>query len=147
MVLAMRRTDLLILVMAGCFALTVVGMCVWLLLLEHQRSMARAEAATRDFARIIEQYVSRILETSDLVARDVAHYTAEQGGVAALRDDETAHQYLVDLSRRTTGDYIMIVDSAGFPAVLTIQHPTPSIDLSDRAWFRAHAAGSDIHVG
>src|SRR5690242_6166857 len=101
-----RRADLLILLVAGFFTLTMVGMCVGFLRLEHGRSMARAKAATHDFARIIEQYIGRVLETSDLVAGDVAHYTKELGGVVALRGDEAVHRHLVDLSRHIIGDYI-----------------------------------------
>jgi PAS domain S-box-containing protein len=139
--------DVLILLMAASFAITVVGMRVTSLWVERDREIAQAQAATRDLARIIEEYVSRVFETSDLIASEAIRYIQEQGGTAKARKGIEPHRYLLNLSRQTTGDYILVVDQDGIPSVVTTQFPAPTTDLSDRDWFKAHLGGSDRHIG
>ena len=139
--------DVLILLMVVSFAVTVVGMRVSSLWEEHDRAIAQAQAASRDLARITEEYASRVFETSDMVASETIRHIRERGGTAKARDGADSHRYLLDLSRRTTGDHILVVDRAGIPAVVTTQFPPPAVDLSDRDWFKAHLGGADRHIG
>jgi PAS domain S-box-containing protein len=139
--------DVLILLMVASFAITVVGMRVASLWEEHDRAIAQAQAASRDLARIIEEYVSRVFETSDMIASETIRYIREQGGAAKARTGIDPHRYLLNLSRQTTGDNILVVDSSGVPSVVTTQFPAPVTDLSDREWFKAHLGGADRHIG
>src|SRR4051794_13178043 len=139
--------DVLILLMVVSFAVSVVGMRVSSLWGEHDRAIAQAQAASRDLARITEEYVSRVFETSDMIASEAIRHIRDRGGTAQAKDGIDSYRYLLDLSRRTTGDNILVVDSRGIPAVVTTQFPAPEVDLSDRDWFKAHLDGADRHVG
>jgi PAS domain-containing protein len=139
--------DVLILLMVVSFAVTVIGMRASSLWEEHDRAIVQAQAASRDLARITEEYASRVFETSDMVASETIRHIRERGGTARARDGADSHRYLLDLSRRTTGDHIVVVDRAGIPAVVTTQFSPPVVDLSDRDWFKAHVAGADRHIG
>ena len=118
-----RRMDVLILLMVVSFAATVVGMRVPLLWDEYDRAIAQAQAASRDLARITEEYAGRVFETSDMMASETIRHIRERGGTVQARDGADSYRYLLDLSRRTTGDHILVVDFAGIPAVVTTQFP------------------------
>jgi PAS domain S-box-containing protein len=124
-----------------------VGLRGGLLLDERAATVARAEAALRELARVVEEYVIRVFETSDLVAEGVATRVAELGGTGRLRGDVAAHHWLRDLSERVAGDYLLIVDATGRPVTVSSAHPPPEVDLSDRRWFQAHLAGEERHIG
>ncbi|QQP87320.1 response regulator [Skermanella sp. TT6] len=139
--------DLLILMMAAFFALSLVGMrAVWLWS-EYDRELARAESASRDLARMTEEYIDRVFEASDLIALEVVRYVRQKGGVEQIRHRLEPHRYLADLARRIIGLQIFVVDRNGVPALLTTQFPAPSGDFTDRAWLKDHLAGADRHIG
>jgi PAS domain S-box-containing protein len=125
----------------------VIALRATLLLDERAATIARAEAGLRDLARVAEQYVVRVFETSDLVTESVAARIAELGGAERLRGDVAVHHWLNDLSTRATGDYLLVVDASGRPVAVSSTHPAPRIDLSDRRWFQAHVNGAERHVG
>jgi hypothetical protein len=124
-----------------------VGLRGSLLLEERAATVARAEGGLRELARVAEEYVSRVFETSDLVAEGVASRIAELGGTDRLRGDVAVHHWLRDLSDRVAGDYLLIVDAAGRPVAVSSSHPVPAVDLSDRRWFQAHRDGEERHIG
>lgn len=139
--------ELLIVTMAAFCALSVVGMrAVWLWS-EYDRELARAESASRDLARMTEEYIDRIFETSDLIALEVVRYVRQKGGVEQISNRLEPHRYLGDLARRIAGSQIFVVDRKGAPALLTTQFPAPSGDFTDRAWLRDHLAGAESHIG
>jgi PAS domain S-box-containing protein len=143
-----RRMDILILLMVVSFAITVVSMQVSALWRQHDREIAQARAVSRDLVRISEEYMSRVLETSELIALEAIHHIRELGGVGIVGSDFEAHRYLRDLSQRTTNDSILLVDSRGRPIVATSQFPPRPLDFGEREWFKAHLArGVDRHVG
>lgn len=143
-----RDVQGLLFITAFLFAVTFVGVRAAALWLEHRSALQRAEATTRDMALILEEYAKRTFETSDLVLANIARYTREQGGAAALRGSEDAHRYLVQLSRESSsGDFFLVVDRDGVPSALTAQHPAPNVSLKDQRWFQAHLQGADRVVG
>ena len=143
-----RRMDILILLMVVSFAITVVSMQVSALWRQHDREIAQAQAVSRDLVRISEEYMARVLETSELIALEAIHHIRELGGVAKARNDIEAHRYLQDLSQRTTKDDILVVDPNGLPAVATSGFPPRPLDPREREYFKAYLAGSvDRHVG
>ncbi|MGG5811587.1 ATP-binding protein [Falsiroseomonas sp. CW058] len=141
------RIRLLILSAVLFVLAAMVGLRASFLMEERETVLLRAESALRDMARVTEEHVSRVFETSDLVADYIADRVAQAGGAARIHGDPAMHHWLRDLSQRMAGDYLMIVDAAGRPVSLTAQNPPPAVDLSDRRWFRIHAAGEERHVG
>ncbi|HYI73393.1 MAG TPA: PAS domain-containing protein, partial [Skermanella sp.] len=140
--------DILILLMVVSFAITVVSMQVSALWRQHDREIAQAQAVSRDLVRISEEYMARVLETSELIALEAIHHIRELGGVGIVGSDFEAHRYLRDLSQRTTNDSILLVDSRGQPIVSTSQFPPRPLDFGEREWFKAHlVSGVDRHVG
>ena len=140
--------DILILLMVVSFAITVVGMQVSALWRQHDREIAQTRAVSRDLVRISEEYMSRVLETSELIALEAIHHIRELGGVALVGSNIEAHHYLRDLSQRTTSDNILLVDGRGLPIVSSSQFPPRPLDFGKREWFKAHLAGGvDRHVG
>ncbi|HEY8384417.1 MAG TPA: histidine kinase dimerization/phosphoacceptor domain -containing protein [Microvirga sp.] len=130
------------------FALAIIGTRGVFLWFEHRYAIERAEAATRDLALLMEEYTKRTLETSDLLLRDIITTVQERGGVGAVTGSREVHDYLVDLTRRSSaGDFFLVVDRQGVPAALTASHPPPRISLGDQRWFRAHVAGAETVVG
>jgi hypothetical protein len=89
--------DVLILLMVVSFAATVVGMRVSSLWGEHDRAIAQARAASRDLARITEEYAARVFETSDMIASETIRHIRERGGVEQARDGDDSYRYLLDL--------------------------------------------------
>jgi PAS domain S-box-containing protein len=145
--LSFRRVSVAILAIAGLFLLSLAGVRMAFLEQERAAAQERAEIGTRELARLLEQYARRTFETADLISHQVATRVAALGGPAAVAGDEEFHRWLKDLSRRTAGDYIMVVDGGALPVALNHVFPAPHLDFRDRRWFQAHLAGADRHVG
>jgi PAS domain S-box-containing protein len=147
--LAPHRVSVAILALVLAFVATLIGLRVSALSQERQLTIARAELSMRTLALVAEQYTERVFETSDLVVNEVASWITAHGGVAAAHDSQPLHAFLRDLSLRSAGDYLMVVDAAGRPVSLSDRFPAPAgVDVSDRPWFRAHAVeGRAAHVG
>jgi len=141
-----NRVSAAILALVLLFLGTLMGLRVVSLADERQAAIARAEAGMRNLARVAEEYAQRVFETSALASEGIETRTAELGGTAALRG-VAVHHWLRDVSQRSAGDYLLIVDAAGQPVATSYAHPPPAIDLSDRRWFRAHRDGAETHVG
>ncbi len=142
-----RRVSAVILAIAGLFLLSLAGVRVAFLEQERVAAQDRAEIGTRELARLLEQYARRTFETADLVSSRVATRVNDLGGPAAVAGDEAFHDWLRNLSARSTGDYIMVVDGGARPVALNNMFPVPDFDFRDRRWFQAHLAGADRHVG
>lgn len=92
----------------------------------------------------LEQYVRRSLDVSDVIANDALGYLQRRGSLEGLHDDYEAHLYFSNLSNRMSiGEGMVFVDSSGIVALHSDSYPAPPVDLSDRAWFRAHLDGAD----
>ncbi|ABD89393.1 signal transduction histidine kinase [Rhodopseudomonas palustris BisB18] len=134
---------------AGFFALAILitgGLFLWL---DHRATMTRAEAATRDMSRVVEEYAMRVFEINDLVVANVLAYVGERGGVDALRETTAAAEFLAGVTRRTADtDHLLVVDAGGGLVASSGEVPPADSGFSDRAWFKAHrAAGVDRYVG
>ena len=138
-----------ILALVLVFLATLIGMRAISLEEERVTALARAESSMRTLALVAEQYAERVFETSDLAASQVAARIESLGGVEAVRDSRPLHAWLRDLSERSAGDYLMVVDAAGRPALLSHVFPAPvEVEIADRRWFRAHAVeGRATFVG
>jgi PAS domain S-box-containing protein len=146
--LAPHRVSVAILALVLLSLTTLLGVRLASLDEDRSAALARTEASMRTLALVAEQYTERVFETSDLVAGQVATRVAELGGVDAVRGSRAMFDWLSDVSSRSAGDYVMIADATGRPVLSSYAFPAPDADLSDRAWFRAHAVdGAVEHVG
>lgn len=142
-----RRVNLAIMAIAGFFLLALVGVRTAFLEQERAAALERAEVGTRDLARVLEEYARRTFETADLATQQVAASVAAAGGAAATADNRDFHESLRRLTEASTGDYLSVVDGSGRLTATSIGFPAATADFSDRAWFRAHLAGVERHVG
>ncbi len=131
------------------FMAALVGLRLAALNEERENALASGQAAMRTLALVGDQYAQRVFETSDLVTTQVIAQIEALGGVEAVRDSLAMRQWLRDLSERSAGDYLTVVDAAGRPALGSHMHQAlREMDVSDRGWFRAHAeAGQPAHIG
>jgi PAS domain S-box-containing protein len=95
-------------------------------------------------AAALEQYVRRSLEVSAVVAGEALRHLRSRGSIDGLVDDYGTHAHFADLVAAANLDEGMIfVDGEGRVLVHSHSFPATPVDLSDRAWFRAHVGGAD----
>ncbi|WP_137180298.1 ATP-binding protein [Roseomonas sp. AR75] len=145
--MATHRVSTALLGLVALFLAVMAWMRVSALQEERAMALARAESDMRSLARVAEQYAQRVFDGSEMIAEQVAARVAERGGAATLRGDVGMHHWLLELSQRSAGDYLLVVDRHGMPMATSYGHPAPAVDLSDRGWFRAHRDGAETHVG
>jgi PAS domain S-box-containing protein len=145
--LAPHRVSIALVALVALFLATMVWMRVSTLQEERAAALERAESGMRSLALVAEQYAQRTLDGAELISEQAAARIARLGGVEALRGSPGAHQWLADLSARSAGDHLMVVDREGKPVALSYTDPVPQVDLSDRRWFRAHRGGAITHIG
>lgn len=134
---------------AAFFALAILLTGGLFLALDHRATIERAEAATRDMARVLEEYAKRVFEINDLVLADVLAYVQERGGVGALRQAPDAGAFLAGLAQRTAdADHILVVDAEGRRVASSSERGASGFSFGDRGWFKVHReSGIDRHVG
>ncbi|WP_372617621.1 ATP-binding protein [Falsiroseomonas sp.] len=146
--MAPHRVSIAILALVLLFLAALVGMRADSLREDRAAALLRAESDLWNLSRVAEQYAQRVFETAELVSAQAAARVAELGGTEALRGSVAAHHWLRDLSVRSAGDYLTVIDARGRPVLSSYDHPVADVDLSDRRWFRAHAEfGDETHVG
>jgi PAS domain-containing protein len=145
--LAPHRVSIALVALVAMFLAAMVWVQAASLLEERTASLERAEAGMRSLSLVVEQYAQRVLDGAELVTERVAAHIAEGGGAEALRDRRSAHDWLLALSARSAGDYLMVVDRHGMPVATSYAFPAPQVDLSDRRWFQAHRDGEETHIG
>jgi PAS domain S-box-containing protein len=95
-------------------------------------------------AAALEQYVRRSLEVSAVVAGEALDHLRRRGSVEGLADDHETHRdFAVLVASANLSEGMIFVDAEGMVLVHSGSFPAPPVDLSDRAWFRAHVAGAD----
>lgn len=102
----------------------------------------RANAISRVVA--LEQYVRRSLEVSAVVADEAQRELGRRASLEGIAKDADAHAYFADLVAKSgLTEGMIFVDAEGVVQVHSGAFPATPVDLSDRAWFDAHLAGSD----
>jgi two-component sensor histidine kinase len=99
-------------------------------------------------ARDMIENSGRGLDTAELLAQDTRNFIRGKGGLAAV-DTVELQRYLASRTAVTSEpDYLMVVDSKGFPVAMSERTRPPHVGLADRAWFKAHARdGRDSYIG
>jgi two-component sensor histidine kinase len=129
------------------FAVAVIGIRGVFVWLEYRSAVERAEEATQDLAMLLEEYTKRTLETSDLLLRDITDYVQAKGGIEAVGGTKEAHEFLIDLTRKSsTSDLFLIIDRQGVPVAMSNTNPPVPINFADQAWFKSHRAGAETFV-
>ncbi|HVP85703.1 MAG TPA: sensor histidine kinase [Rhizomicrobium sp.] len=128
-----------------------LALAIWranTLYMERRDIIDGAKSAALDMARDAVEGTDRSLDTADLLAEDTRNYIASKGGLGAIPPDDL-HAYLARRTKVTSvPDYLMVVDKTGMPVVMSERTNVPRISLSDRDWFKAHAAQDiDSYVG
>jgi two-component sensor histidine kinase len=130
------------------FAFAVVGIRGTFLWIEYRSALTRAEAAAQDLALLMEEYIKRTLETSDLLLGDIIAYVRSKGGVGSLSETGEAHRYLAGLTRRSSAsDLFLILDRMGNTVAASTLQPATPVSFADRTWYKAHQAGAENFVG
>jgi PAS domain S-box-containing protein len=102
----------------------------------------RANAVSK--AAALEQYVRRSLEVSAIVAGEALDHLRRRGSVEGLAGDYEAHVQFANLvAAANLSEGMIFVDNEGTVLVHSGSFPAPSVDISDRDWFKAHLAGAD----
>jgi len=128
-----------------------LALAIWranTLYMERRDILDGAKASALDMARDGVENVDRALDTADLLAEDTRNYIAAKGGLGAVPKDEL-QRYLAQRTKVTSvPDYLMVVDKAGVPVVMSERTDPPRISLADRDWFKAHAErGIETFIG
>ncbi len=107
---------------------------------------AETHAAPKAFGTA--NYIDRTIDVAVLLAGDVRNHIKRLGGLQKVPRSDL-QQFVSDKVRQTVlHDYLMVVDTAGHPIVLSERANVPPIDLSDREWFRAvMQRGLDDYIG
>jgi two-component sensor histidine kinase len=114
---------------------------------ERARLLKSAENDAATMALGTAGYVDRTIDVAELLSDSVRKHVARRGGLAADPPDEL-RGYIAALANETTmRDYLMVVDDAGHPVVLSERTPPPGISFADRDWFRAIQRGASAYIG
>lgn len=101
----------------------------------YDRSLSDA----RNLSVAVQQFALRAVITGDLLSVRVRDMLLDRGTLDGLPQDEAMHRTLVRLSQRLPeGSGMAVVDATGHVVSSFWEVPARPLDLSDRAWFRAH---------
>lgn len=110
----------------------------------YDRSLSDA----RNLSVAIQQFALRTVVTGDLLSIRVRDMILDRGTLDELPQDEAMHRTLIRLSQRLPeGSGMAIIDGNGKVVSNFWELPAKPLDLSDRAWFRAHRDdGADLVI-
>lgn len=144
-----RSTGTVILATSIVFGLVVIGIITGFVLLQRGQLLSRAEADSRSIVTALQEHAQRTFDLSYAIADEALALVQGRGGVDTLLGNEAAHRELAALAARLpVSGVIWIIDASGKPVLMSDHHPAVRVDLSDRAWFKAHAErGEEWHIG
>lgn len=110
----------------------------------HDRSLSDA----RNLSVAVQQFALRTVTTGDLLSVMARDMVLARGTLDGIGTDRALQDGLIDLNRRLPeGSGMAIVDTAGRIVADIWELPPTPVDLSDRAWFRAHRdEGADLVI-
>lgn len=124
-----------------------VGVAATAVLSDHAQTRARAERQLRAAAVLVEEHAAGILHSADqLVGR--AELLIGGRDMASLWDDRKMWEQLKAMA--DTLPYVvatLVVDPQGRTVLGTRVFPTQRTDVTDRDYFKAHAAGAPFYIG
>ncbi|HSZ75537.1 MAG TPA: histidine kinase dimerization/phosphoacceptor domain -containing protein, partial [Rhizomicrobium sp.] len=144
---SLRRTRNAIYVLAVFAGFALAAWRLHSLFSDRQRLVEDAKATASTRAQSAVNYVERTLDVADLLAASVTDYIAREGGLATIHIPELQHYIAASARDTAMPDYIMVANAGGEPIAISEKADTPRINFSDRGWFRAHRAGTDIYIG
>jgi len=130
------------------FAIAILVLRGAFLWIEYRAAISRAEAAMQDLALLMEEYVKRTLETSDLLLSGIITFVQAKGGLDVLRETDEARSFLSGMARQSSAGHIFLVtDRNGQLVASSIPQMSQTTSFADRSWFKAHRAGAESYVG
>lgn len=110
----------------------------------HDRSLSDA----RNLAVAVQQFALRTVMTGDLLSIIAGDAVLARGTLDGIDRDVRIQGILRDLSARLPeGSGMAIIDTSGHVTANIWELPATRVDLSDRAWFRAHRdEGADLVI-
>ncbi len=132
-------------------AFALIALIAWRaesLSVERNRILRGAESQALTMAFGTESYIDRTIDVAVLLADDMHNHINRLGGLERIPRSDL-QQFMADKVRQTVlHDYLLVVDRAGHPIVLSERASPPRIDLSDREWFKAVVQrGLDSYIG
>lgn len=106
---------------------------------------SRSLSDARGMAVALEHYALRTIVTGDLLTRIARDKVLQRGTLDQIAQDEGIKDVLAALTRELPeGSGMIVVDPTGRMVASNAALPDRQVDLSDRAWFRAHQDGADM---
>ncbi|QJE73257.1 PAS domain-containing protein [Aerophototrophica crusticola] len=117
---------------------------------EHGRVYRQATADTLGSARQLAEHAEKVLSIHALALQNV-QWTYDVLGWDRMSGTPLVHRWLTSLADQAPEvQSYWLMDAAGQVRVNSFTWPAPSLDVSDREYFRAHQEGADpdrVHVG
>ncbi|MBP2230278.1 PAS domain S-box-containing protein [Azospirillum agricola] len=145
--LSPSRLRPLLLATFGLIVLFAVGFWGFVAWSDRNETLHHAREQAQGTARLLQEHVRRSVNTGDLALARVLDQIRTHGieGLATNRAVwETTHEMVENLPEIAA---VWVHGADGGSLLTSRQYPTPSVNVSDRAYFQAHAAGADFHVG
>jgi len=131
----------------GLIALFGVGFWSFVTWSDRAEALHYSEEQAQSAARILQEHVHRSVNTGDLVLARVLDQVRYHG-LDGLSTNRAMWQSMHEMVENLPEIAAVWVHAADGRSLLTSrQYPTPTTDVSDRAYFQAHVAGADFHVG
>ncbi len=131
--------------MVGWVLLLVIGGSLAFLLHLQDKAVEAAAANTQAVARLLDEHISRTLTTTNgILMRAVRVAQVRLRG--RISTAEELQELLVLQSLLTEPGALLVTDAAGIVIVAGLP-PDGRVDLGDRSWFQALAAGQEMVVG
>ncbi|MCG5240147.1 response regulator [Azospirillum doebereinerae] len=114
---------------------------------DRAEALHHAEEQAQSSARILQEHVRRSVNTGDLALARVLDQVRYYGmdGLATNREMWQSMHEMVDNLPEIAAVWVHGAD--GHSLMTSRQYPAPTVAVSDRAYFRLHAAGADFQVG
>ena len=128
----------------SAFALLATGLFVAATLADRATTLAQGRTDAQNTAALLAEQADRALRVADISATRAVELAARHG-VAALAADRWEELAAIDRTAPEVGS-IWVLDPAGQVVATSVQRAPVPLDLSDRSYFHALAAGAEAHL-
>ena len=132
-----------------CVSALAIGLTIWWL---HSDAIAAAYTESNDLATVLAEQTENSVQSIELVLTEVRsreEFRSSQtpNDTDRILRSENTYRFLMERrSRLPQAQFITLVDKNGKLVNTTQQHPTPELDLSDRAHFLYFKSNDDKNI-
>ncbi|MDQ2106273.1 sensor histidine kinase [Azospirillum isscasi] len=140
----MPGSALVLLVCAVALLLT-LGLSASFAWRDRAAAIQHAHDTAGNASLLVAEHAARLVETSDLILKQAVQFAGPAD--TPLPTDRAAWERLAALARGTP--YLVavtLIDSRGDATLTTRRFPTPPMNVADRDYFQAQAAGGGLHI-